>query len=176
MAEYSKRLRAEAASLGIPTQSLVMAYLMACGFTDNEAYEIAYSCNASFSKSKNVTIRQNIIEGTGFPEMVIRIKQKLAGGALSPTSATASNMAGGQLSKDDIANILRKQIDALPDGDKAKTDAAIKYAELFAMKKEETKDEREEDIIRAWLPLPCYDCPYKTAYDNAHKEKKDNNT
>ena len=89
MAEYSKRLRAEAASLGIPTQSLVMAYLMACGFTDNEAYEIAYSCNASFSKSKNVTIRQNIIEGTGFPEMVIRIKQKLAGGALSPTSATA---------------------------------------------------------------------------------------
>ena len=85
-------------------------------------------------------------------------------------------MAGGQLSKDDIANILRKQIDALPDGDKAKTDAAIKYAELFAMKKEETKDEREEDIIRAWLPLPCYDCPYKTAYDNAHKEKKDNNT
>ena len=65
-----------------------------------------------------------------------------------------------QYSKDEIASMLRTQIERLPDGSKEKADVLMKYADLFAYKKEEKKGD-EEDIIRIWMPATCDICPYK---------------
>lgn len=167
--EYSKRLKAEAKGYGLPVQSLVLAYLLVCGFTDNEAYEIAYRENETLSKTQNISIRENIVQNPNFKEIVEKIREKVTGSAGSlPISGSRQSE---QLSKDDIATILRRQMDALPDGDKAKTDAAIKYAELYQYKKDDPKDENDY-LPHIWLPQACFICQYKEFYEKNYKNEK----
>ena len=168
MTEYSKRLKAEAKGMGIPPQSLVMAYLLACGFSDNEAYTIAYSCNEALSKTQNISIREQIVQNPNFQEIVERVRTKITGKGTAPAKSSDSAQ---QLSKEDIATILKRQMDALPDGDKAKTDAAIKYAELYQYKKDDPKDDNEY-LPHIWLPMPCFLCQYKQDYDERRKAEK----
>ena len=157
MKRESARILSEARKYGIPAQSYMMATLIAAGWTPSEAYPWAYPENLQWSAARNQSIRNDITEEQGFINAVEDIRSKL--GPTKRNTAVNENNVNKQLSKDDIADILRRQIDALPDGDKAKTDAAIKYAELYAMKKEEQKD-NEEEPVRVYLPLSCHICPW----------------
>ena len=158
--EYSKRLKEEAKKYSVPVQTLVMADLMAIGYTANEAYTVAYQCNATFSQERNITIRDNIISSAGFNDMVRERSAKHGRPELMENDELRS-----QYSKEEIASMLRAQIENLPDGSKEKADVLMKYADLFAYKKEEKKAE-EEDIKRVWLPLTCDICPYKNNYES----------
>lgn len=171
MNDYSKRLRSEAKQYGIPAQSLVLAYLLVCGFTESEAYDIAYTCNASFSKAQNINIRDNIVRNPNFQDIVDRLRKKITGDS---KTGKAGPKKTEQLSKDDIAEILKRQMDALPDGDKAKTDAAIKYAELYQYKKDDPKDDNDY-LPHIWLPQPCFLCQYKEEYEKNHNKRKTDN-
>ena len=153
---------AEARKYNIPTQSYMMATLVAAGWTAAEAYPWAYQENLQWSASRNQSIRDDIVNGQGFINAVDDIRAKIG-----PTKRPSQSSDARPLSKDDIADILRRQIDALQDGDKAKTDAAIKYAELYAMKKEEQKD-NDEEPVRVYLPNSCYLCPF---FDKRKKEE-----
>lgn len=152
--EYSARLKREAQQFSVPAQTLIMADLMGIGYTENEAYSIAYSENASLSKQQNISIRENITMSPAFAQLV----QERRGNKTTLQTVPAEAME--QMTKEDVAAQLRVQIEMLPDGSKEKADVLMKYADLFAMKKEEKKAE-EEDVIRVWMPLQCDICPYK---------------
>lgn len=156
--ELSARLKKEAEKRGMPAETLLMADLMAIGYTENEAYNIAYTSNAILSKKQNVSIRENITSTPDY-EALVRERQAIIGERLGVPSATTSGSTE-QLSKDEVASQLRRQIELLPDGSKEKADVLMKYADLFSYKKEEPKNE-EEDVIRVWVPLTCDICPYK---------------
>lgn len=156
--ELSARLKKEAEKRGMPAETLLMADLMAIGYTENEAYNIAYTSNAILSKKQNVSIRENITSTPDY-EALVRERQTIIGERLGVPSATTSGSTE-QLSKDEVASQLRRQIELLPDGSKEKADVLMKYADLFSYKKEEPKNE-EEDVIRVWVPLTCDICPYK---------------
>lgn len=156
--ELSARLKKEAEKRGMPAETLLMADLMAIGYTENEAYNIAYTSNAILSKKQNVSIRENITSTPDY-EALVRERQTIIGERLGVPSATTSGSTE-QLSKDEVASQLRRQIELLPDGSKEKADVLMKYADLFSYKKEEPKNE-EEDVIRVWIPLTCDICPYK---------------
>lgn len=153
--EYSARLKREAQQYGVPAQTLIMADLMRLGYTENEAYSIAYSENAALSKQQNITIRENITMAPTFAQLM-----RERGGTKADAADDTPAGEMGQMTKDDVAAQLKRQIDLLPDGSKEKADVLMKYADLFAMKKEEKKAE-EEDVIRIWMPLSCDLCPYK---------------
>lgn len=159
--ELSARLKKEAQRYNVPAQTLVMADLMVVGYTANEAYNIAYSENAALSKQQNISIRDNITFAVGFSDMLSERKRMLRGMETSTAADTSQ-----QMTKDEVAAQLKAQIDLLPDGSKEKADVLMKYADLFAMKKEEKKAD-EEDIIRVWMPLTCDICPYKKSYGDA---------
>lgn len=160
--ELSARLKKEAEKRGMPAETLLMADLMAIGYTENEAYNIAYTSNAILSKKQNVSIRENITSTPDY-EALVRERQTIIGERLGAPSATTSGSTE-QLSKDEVASQLRRQIELLPDGSKEKADVLMKYADLFSYKKEEPKNE-EEDVIRVWVPLTCDICPYKKNVD-----------
>lgn len=153
--EPSARLKREAERYKVPAQTLVLADLMAIGYTENEAYNIAYSENASLAKAQNIQIRENITHAVGFNDLLSDRRKAIKGVDTIPSDGNPS-----QMTKDDVARQLKAQIDLLPDGSKEKADVLMKYADLFAMKKEEKKGE-EEEIIRIWMPLTCDICPYK---------------
>lgn len=152
--ELSARIKRDAKRRNVAPQTLVMADLMAIGYSDNEAYNIAYSENATLAKKRNITIRDNITHAVGFKDLLTERSQEIRGTNVTPTDIAE------QMSKDEVASQLRRQIEMLPDGSKEKADVLMKYADLFAYKKEEKKGE-EEDIIRIWMPLTCDICPYK---------------
>ncbi len=154
--EISARIKKEAERYGVPAQTLVMTDLMAAGYSETEAYSIAYSTNMSFSKTQNENIRKSITGSEAFAAMLEDRRLTIRGRAGIGLTADIKP----QYSKEEIASQLRSQIDMLPDGSKEKTDALMKYADLFAMKKEEKKAD-EEDVIRIWMPLTCDICPYK---------------
>lgn len=164
--ELSARLKKEAQKYNVPAQTLVMADLMSIGYTENEAYSIAYSDNAALSKQQNISIRENIIHSASFMDMLDdrRKEHKTA-------TPQANTELKPQYSKEEVASKLRAQIELLPDGSKEKADVLMKYADLFAYKKEEKKAD-EEDIIRVWMPLTCDICPFKKKYtDDATGER-----
>ena len=158
--EYSPRLRKEAEKFKVPAQTIVMADLMSIGYSANEAYEIAYSENAVLSKQQNISIRENIIQAVGFNDILKRRKRI----ADVKTAAPQGDDAAPQMTKEQVAAQLKTQIDMLPDGSKEKADVLMKYADLFAYKKEEKKGD-DEDIIRIWMPLTCDICPFKKKYE-----------
>lgn len=156
--EYSQRLKKEAQKYSVPAQTLVMADLMSIGYTENEAYTIAYSDNASLSKQQNITIRENITRSAKFLQLLDDRRSQRG-----MTAAVPDGELKPQYSKEEVASKLRAQIEMLPDGSKEKADVLMKYADLFAYKKEEKKAE-EEDVIRVWMPLTCDICPYLKHY------------
>ena len=160
--ELSARLKKEAERHNVPAETLLMADLAAIGYTENEAYSIAYADNAQFSKKQNISIRENITANADYEALVGERRTMIAErlGAQTPTASVSTD----QMSKDEVASQLRRQIELLPDGSKEKADVLMKYADLFSYKKEEPKNE-EEDIIRVWMPLTCDICPLKKRYD-----------
>lgn len=157
--ELSARLKNEALKYNVPAQTLVMADLMGIGYSVNEAYNIAYSENASLSKQQNISIRENITGGLNFKKLLKERGKEPVSAVQTPTELK------NQYSKDEIADMLRTQIENLPDGSKEKADVLMKYADLFAYKKEDKKAE-DEDVIRIWMPLTCDICPYKKKTGN----------
>lgn len=148
MTTESKRLKAEAKKLGIPVQSYALATLMAAGWTAAEAYALAYYENASFGASQNAQIRDNIVLNPNFTDIIEKIRDGF------PTrNVLAAGANDGRLpSKDDIAQIIATEMYSLTG--KERVEAAMKLADLFAMKKEEIKDDGDEKIIHVFLPIP----------------------
>lgn len=156
--ELSARLKKEAEKRNVPAETLLMADLMAIGYTDNEAYNIAYSENEQYSKKRNISIRENITATSDYEALLEERRSRIAEKVGLP-QGTASGSTE-QMTKDEVASQLRRQIELLPDGSKEKADVLMKYADLFSYKKEEPKNE-DEDIIRVWMPLTCDICPLK---------------
>lgn len=160
--EYSPRLKREADKHKVPAQTIVMADLMAIGYTESEAYNIAYSENAALTRQQNISIRENITQSIGFADLV-KSRQRAAGRAETYEAHEPGSIMP-QMTKDEVASQLRAQIELLPDGSKEKADVLMKYADLFSYKKEEKKGE-DEEIIRIWMPLTCDICPFKKRYE-----------
>lgn len=170
MTTESKRLKEEAKKYGIPVQSYALATLMAAGWTAAEAYALAYYENASLSASQNASIRQNIVENPNIRDVVGQLRKNMVGSAVNKVSSgELSYGEEGQLSKMELATLLRQQIDALPDG-KEKAAVLMQYATLFAMQKKEEDKNDEEKIIHVYLPLTCTLCP---KYEEMKKEARD---
>lgn len=156
MTTESKRLKEEAKKFGVPVQTYALATLMAAGWTAAEAYALAYYKNESFSASQNASIRDNIVLNPNFAEMVDAIRKKIVGSNVSSQISSSDNLSygvDGQLTKVELARLLRQQIEALPDG-KDKAAVVMQYATLFAMQKREEDKDEEEKIIHVYLPIP----------------------
>ena len=166
MTTESKRLKEEAKKYGIPVQSYALATLMAAGWTAAEAYALAYYENASFSASQNASIRDNIVQNPNFSDVV----QKIRAGFPSVHGVYDESITPEYAvipSKDEVAKIIATEMQSLKG--KEKVEAAMKLADLFAMKKEETKDD-DENIIHVYIPLTCTLCPkYEELKDEARK-------
>ena len=81
--ELSKQKQTEAKKLNVTVQYLVMADLMAVGYSENDAYSIAYQENEGLSVQQNNSIRGTIIESVKFKKLLenrrSRVKDGVAG-------------------------------------------------------------------------------------------------
>lgn len=150
MEEYSQKLKKEAKHLNIPVQTLIMADLMAIGYSKSDAYNIAYSTNATFTSAQNKSIRDSIIETDAFDDLLQQRTTMHTG--LNTNLDEVEMITEMDVAKDILAS-ARKQ----PIGSKDRADLMSKYYDI--VKKIGSSSDGQE-VVKVWLPLTCHICPF----------------
>lgn len=82
--DLSKQKQTEAKKLNVTAQYLIMADLMAVGYSENDAYTIAYSENDTLSVQQNNSIRKNILDSVKFKKLLENRRSRLKEGTATP--------------------------------------------------------------------------------------------
>ena len=152
MQEYSTNLKNEAKKAKVPVQTLIMADLMAVGYSKTDAYNIAYVDNlAQWNREHNRTVRDSITETDSFDELLKSRRER------HTTTAATDILDDAELMADlDVAKDILRSAKQLPDG-KERADLMAKY---YDIKKKIGAADDGKDIVKVWLPLTCAICPW----------------
>ena len=155
--EYSNALRKEARQHNVPVQTLIMADLMAIGYSKSDAYFIAYNPRTYTSEAIK-TKRNEIVENDAFDELMQR--RTTAHKGFSVNTEEVEMISDIDVAKD-ILTSARQQ----PIGSKERADLMAKYYDIT--KKIGSSTDGQE-TVKIWLPLTCHICPFYKK--NAKKE------
>ena len=153
MLEPSPRLRREASRIGCEPNHIIMADLILSGYTNAEAYDIAYSENASLSAQRKIEDRDRVLASEGY-------KRAYETKKMTRKYATETVEARG---KEDIIRELNTLANTAGTDTKLKAELLMKIADLQQFKKEMTGD---EDPVRFFFPIACEKCPLLQTYND----------
>ena len=161
----------EAKKLNVTVQYMVLADLMSVGYSENDAYVVAYPENIGLSTQQNNSIRKNIIESTKFKKLLEKRRARVKDGIATPVTLDEVELVGTEEVLKEILRSAKQQ----PVGSKERADLYAKYNDI---KRESEQGEGDEtDTINFMLPLKCHQCPLLYAYNdflkrNGEKEVK----
>lgn len=161
MNKYSTRLTDRANIAGFPVETIIMADLMAIGYSKADAYNIAYSGNSLFSEEQNSAIREDIISTERFKAYLKSLK--------SSKSSSSINEDVELIDQQQAAIEILRVAKNLDDHDKDKAMLYAKYIDIARKSNDVTKD--EESATRVYLPLECCRCPLYEEYQMKQKDK-----
>lgn len=162
--DLSKQKQTEAKKLNVPIQYLVMADLLAIGYSENDAYTIAYPENAALSLQQNASIRNNIIESVKFKKLVENRRSRVKDGIATPVMLDEIELVG----TDEVLKEILRSAKQQPIGSKERAELYAKYNDI--KKESEQVNADETDTINFVLPLKCNQCPLLYAYNDYLKE------
>ena len=162
--DLSKQKQTEAKKLNVTAQYLIMADLMAVGYSENDAYTIAYSENDALSVQQNNSIRKNILDSVKFKKLLENRRSRLKEGTATPILLEEVELAGTEEVLKEILRSAKHQ----PVGSKERADLFAKYNDIKAKNDQGTEDETES--INFFLPMKCNQCPLLYAYNEYLRE------
>lgn len=166
--DFSKRITKEAKGYNIEPQAIVLADLLAIGYTEAEAYNIAYADNCVLTFEQNQSIRNALTTSQKFLEMAEE-RRKMIRGRL-PVAINEEDIE--LMSTEEAAKQVLIAAKTLPNGSKERGEMFVKYTEL--LRKNTTVDaEPEDESIRIYLPLKCCDCQLYQDHIESSKESKE---
>jgi len=157
--ELSPQIQKEAKKYNVPVAYLVLADLKHLGYSDSDAYAIAYPENATLSAQQNRSIMDTTLSSQKFKTLLQARMEKHGN--------TDMVMTGDDelLSKEDTARMIMTAAMAQPRDSKERIEGLMKYSDLMGYKKEDAEGDLTEDI-RFFLPLKCNQCPLYYAYND----------
>lgn len=167
--ELSKQKQTEAKKLNVTVQYLCMADLMAIGYSENDAYIIAYPENAALSEQQNNSIRNNIVESAKFKKLVENRRSRVKEGIATPMQLDEVELVGTEEVLKEILRSAKQQ----PIGSKERADLYAKYNDIKKENEQDTND--DTDNINFFFPVKCNQCPLLYAYNDYlknHGEKE----
>lgn len=162
--ELSKQKQTEAKKLNVTVQYLVMADLMAVGYSENDAYIIAYPENEGLSVQQNNSIRTNIIESVKFKKLLENRRTRVKDGVAAPVMLDEVELVGTEEVMKEILRSAKQQ----PVGSKERADLFAKYNEIKTKNEQGVED--DTDNINFVFPLKCNQCPLLYSYNEYLKE------
>lgn len=165
--ELSKQKQTEAKKLNVSIQYLVFADLLAVGYSEQDAYVIAYPENEALAKQQNDGIRKSIIESAKFKKLLDNRKQRVKDGSAAPVSLDEVELVGTEEVLKEILRSAKQQ----PVGSKERADLYAKYNDIKKENEQGTED--ETDTINFHFPVKCSQCPLLYAYNEEAKKCKD---
>ena len=159
----------EAKKLNVTIQYMVMADLMAIGYSENDAYSVVYTENAMLSEQQNNSIRNNIVSSAKFKKLLEIRRSRVKEGVAVPVSLEEVELVSTEEVLKEILRSARQQ----PVGSKERADLYAKYNDIKRESEQVSVD--ETDAINFVLPLKCNQCPLLYAYNDylrGHGEKE----
>lgn len=157
MLDPSPRLRKEASKLGCDPSHIVMADLILSGYTENEAYEIAYPEELARRAQDKIAHREAEFASESY-------KRAYDGRKL------AHKHISDEVDDRDKGDILKElnNLASLQTDPKIKAEILMKIADIKNMKKEMSD---EEDPVVFHLPIDCDKCPLLQSYNEFIKNR-----
>lgn len=162
--ELSKTKQNEAKKLNVTTQYMVMADLMAIGYSEEDAYSIAYPENEAMSVQQNTGIRTNIIESSKFKKLLEARRNRVKEGIATPIQLDEVELVGTEEVLKEILRSAQQQ----PVGSKERADLYAKYNDIRKENEQGTED--ETDAVNFFFPIKCNQCPLLFAYNDEMKK------
>lgn len=164
--ELSTTFTKTAKKLGVSEQFVIMADLMAIGYSENDAYTVAYPENATYSIQQNNTIRANVLKTTKFKKLLADTKQRLRDKLGDPSTIEDLQLMG----MEDVAKEILLSALKHPQGSKERADLLKSYKETLAEYEGKTASQTSSSIC-FYLPLCCDKCPLMIKYKEWIKQK-----
>lgn len=153
----------EAKKLNVPVQFLIMADLCSIGYSEQDAYTIAYPENAALSVQQNKGIRESILKSAKFKKAYEERRNHIKSGVAIPIPVDDVEIIGTEEVIKEILRSARQQ----PVGSKERADLFAKYNDIKT--KSEQVAEESTDAIHFYLPIKCHQCPLFDAYNEYRK-------
>lgn len=163
--ELSKQKQQEAKKLGVTVQYLVMADLCAAGYSEADAYEVAFPDNAALAAQQNTSIRKNIAESAKFRRLLEERRERLRQSEQVPYGEI--ELIGAEETAKEILKVAQK----MDQGSKERGEMFMKYADLIRRNEQGTED--VTDAISFGLPLKCNQCPLLYSYNEEMRRQDD---
>lgn len=164
--ELSTTFTKTAKKLGVSEQFVIMADLMAIGYSENDAYAIAYPENATYSIQQNNSIRANVLKTTKFKKLLADTKQRLRDKMGDPSTIEDINLIGS----DEVAKEILLSAYKQPQGSKERADLLSRYQDLINKRDEKTTT--QETAMQFYLPVCCDKCPLMIKYKEQKMKEK----
>lgn len=166
--ELSKQKQNEAKKLNVTTQYMLMADLMSIGYSEDDAYTVAFPENTALSAQQNNGIRKNIVESAKFRKLFENRRSRVKDGIATPVSIEEVELVG----TDEVLKEILRSAKQQPLGSKERADLFARYNDI--KKENEVGTEKETDSINFYFPLKCSQCPLLTAYNDEMRKQKGN--
>lgn len=162
--DLSKQKQTEAKKLNVTVQYLVMADLMAIGYSEDDAYTIAYPENISLAAQQNSSIKKNIVESAKFKKLLENRSTRVKDGIATPVMLDEIEL----VDTDEVLKEILRSAKQQPIGSKERAELYAKYNDIKKESEEEVID--ETDNINFFLPIKCNQCPLLYAYNDYLRE------
>ncbi len=149
--EVSVKFKKEAKSLGVDYQQVVMADLISIGYTEADAYNIAYPEREVWDVEKNMSTRDGILKDRKFKSMLETRIQRTKSGVVIPEKLSEIQL----VSREEALKEILRSARSLKEGSKERGDMFLKYNEQYAKL---TEQGNNGDSINIYLPLKCLNC------------------
>lgn len=147
--QFSERFKKEARKYNMPPQAVLMADLMVLGYTDSEAYNVAYADRTIYSVDANIRHRESIVEDQKFQNMMQMRAERVNADAPRKTSDIEL------MSREDAVKEILQAAKNMPAKSKERGEMFIKYNEALTKLQ---KNDDTGDAVNIYLPLKCFKC------------------
>lgn len=164
--KVSVKLRHTAKDLGVEVSNLVMADLISVGYSEADAFAIAYPERVSvYSLQQVQSLRDGIINSDAFKELLEkRIEAHSERRGRKPKAFNNNDME--LIDHSEVAKEILACAMNMPSGSKERGEMLVKYSELLRKNTQTIED--DEDPVRIYIPLSCTRC---TLYQDYLEEK-----
>lgn len=163
--DISKNLEDKAKKYGASVRDLIMADLVGIGYSENDAYAIAYNGVMPMQVYQVREAREKILKKAGYKRALsARLEQQGMNESL-PIDGEDELIDKRKTAKL-IMNAALKQ----PNDSKERIEGLMKYADIMGYKRD-VEDTDATESISFFFPLKCNQCPLLIAYNDAASKK-----
>lgn len=164
--DLSSNKKAEAKKLGCSVNELILADLLSIGYTELDAYIIAFPEDEMLSVQMKQTNKKKITSKISFQELCEQRKITNANSLTFSGDTKDIELIDNETTAKEILKIAQR----MPEGSKERGEMFMKYADLT--RKNDTATEDAAEAMQFYFPVKCNQCPLLDAYNSYVKRNR----